>query len=174
LISARGFAAGVSLRGKWTIQDATVTYKISHLLKTAEGTSHAVKGKGECDANENCSFLVAVPVKTFESGNTNRDLHMIETVKGATYPMVVVQFSLQLQTDLAQPRSADAVVQFAGQTKTVHVDNIRLTRRSPKQIEADLTVPILLTEFQVERPSLLTVAIEDKVPVHAHGVWVHE
>lgn len=168
------FAADSSVQGKWSLQDATATYKITHLLKTAEGTSHDVKGKGQCDANSKCTFLVGVPVKTFESGNTNRDLHMIESVKGATYPMVVVQFTMQVSGDLSKPQAADAQVQFAGQTHTVHVDDIKISPKSPKQMEVDLTIPILLSQFQVERPALLTVAIEDKVPIHAHGTWVKE
>ena len=33
-------------------------------------------------------LLIAVPVKSFDSGDTNRDLHMIEATRGAQFPMI--------------------------------------------------------------------------------------
>jgi hypothetical protein len=165
------YAATSPLQGKWTLRDSSITYKITHTLKTAEGTSHDAKGKGECDVAGKCSFLIAVPVKSFNSGNSNRDLHMIKTVKGATYPMVVVQIAFQIE-DLSKPFSTNITMQFAGQKRTVHVEGVQVTRKSSDQVEADLTIPLLLSEFQVERPHLLAVPIQDEVPIHVHGAWI--
>ncbi len=54
------------------------------------GVSHAAKGKGVCTAGE-CNFLIAAPVKSFDSGDSNRDLHMLEVTRGAQFPMVIVR-----------------------------------------------------------------------------------
>ena len=46
------------------------------------GTKHVAKGKGVCKDGQ-CDFLLAVPVKSFDSGDTNRDLHMLQVTRGA-------------------------------------------------------------------------------------------
>src|SRR5581483_10648022 len=66
----------VSADNQWTLQTSTLTYQVSHPMHHVEGASHAAKGKGVCGTEE-CNFLVAVPVKSFDSGDSNRDLHML-------------------------------------------------------------------------------------------------
>ena len=48
------------------------------------------KGKGACHAGQ-CDFLIATPVKSVDSEDSNRDLHMIKASRGAQFPMVVVR-----------------------------------------------------------------------------------
>jgi hypothetical protein len=43
-----------------------------------------------CHAGQ-CDFMLAVPVKTFDSGD--RDLHIIQVTRGAAFPTVTVRFS---------------------------------------------------------------------------------
>jgi hypothetical protein len=58
--------------------------------------SHAAKGKGVCHAGQ-CDFLIAVPVKSFDSGDSNRDLHMLQVTRGGEFPMVIVRTQLPEQ-----------------------------------------------------------------------------
>ena len=58
---------------------------MSHPMHEVDGTSHAARGKGICHAGQ-CDFLIAAPVKSFDSGDTNRDLHMLEATRGASFP----------------------------------------------------------------------------------------
>jgi len=74
----------------WVADQGTLSYHMSHPMHEVDGVSHAARGKGVCHAGW-CNFLIAVPVKTFDSGDTNRDLHMIEATKGAQFPMIVVR-----------------------------------------------------------------------------------
>ncbi|MGA8289230.1 MAG: hypothetical protein WB950_11030, partial [Acidobacteriaceae bacterium] len=60
---------------QWVLQGSTLTYHMSHPMHEVDGVSHAAKGKGICHAGQ-CNFLIAVPVKSFDSGDSNRDLHM--------------------------------------------------------------------------------------------------
>ncbi len=69
---------------------STLTYHMSHPMHEVDGVSHAARGKGVCHAGW-CDFLIAVPVKSFDSGDTNRDLHMIEATRGAQFPMIQVR-----------------------------------------------------------------------------------
>jgi hypothetical protein len=41
---------------QWVLEQSTLTYHISHPLHDADGTSHAARGKGICQAGE-CNFL---------------------------------------------------------------------------------------------------------------------
>ena len=71
---------------QWVLEQSTLTYYVSHPLHQVDGVSHAARGKGVCHAGQ-CEFLIAVPVKSFESGDSNRDLHMIQVVRGAQFPI---------------------------------------------------------------------------------------
>ncbi len=78
---------------QWILEQSTLTYHVSHPLHQTEGVSHAAKGKGVCHAGQ-CDFLIAVPVKSFDSGDSNRDLHMLQATRGAQFPLVVVRTRL--------------------------------------------------------------------------------
>ena len=78
---------------QWVLEQATLTYQASHPLHQSEGASHAAKGKAVCHAGW-CDLLIAVPVKSFDSGDSNRDLHMIQVARGAQFPMVIVRTRL--------------------------------------------------------------------------------
>ena len=77
----------------WVLKESALTYHVSHPLHQTDGVSHAARGKGICHGGQ-CDFLIAVPVKSFDSGDSNRDLHMIQVTKGAEYPMVMVRTRL--------------------------------------------------------------------------------
>ena len=78
---------------QWVLGPSTLTYHVSHPLHQSEGISHAARGKGVCHAGR-CDFLIAVPVKSFDSADSNRDLHMLQVTRGAQFPMVTVRIGL--------------------------------------------------------------------------------
>ena len=100
---------------QWILEQATLTYHVSHPLHQTEGVSHAARGKGVCHEGQ-CDFLIAVPVKSFDSGDSNRDLHMVQATRGAQFPMVVVRTRLPEATFSSSTIHADLEIQFAGQT----------------------------------------------------------
>ena len=89
--------------GQWVLQQSTLSYHMSHPMHQVDGVSHAAKGKGVCHAGT-CDFLIAAPVNSFDSGDSNRDLHMIQVTRGAQFPMVSVRFRLA-QVNLNSPSS---------------------------------------------------------------------
>ena len=103
-----------------------------------DGTSHAAKGKGVCHAGE-CDFLIAAPVNSFNTGDSNRDLHMLEVTRGAQFPMVIVRTQLPENSTASGTIYADLVVQFAGQTPltfnhvTVPTHRPRATRSESRE-----------------------------------------
>jgi hypothetical protein len=156
-------------QNQWALEQSTLTWHITHPMHEVDGTSHGAKGKGTC-ANGECNFLIAVPVNTFHSGDSNRDLHTLQVVRGAEFPMVVVRTTLP-QAELNSPMiSADLEVQFAGQT--VHYSKVQLHRtRHGKDVEITGTIPATCSAFKIERPSFLTVPIHDEIPVAFDVLW---
>jgi len=159
----------VHAQGQWVLTQSTLTWHVAHPMHEVAGTSHAAKGKGNCNAGM-CDFLIAVPLNTFDSGDSNRDLHMIQAVHGAQFPMVIVRTRLAQSALGATEIDADLEVQFAGQT--VHYSHVPLHRSSHgSDVEITGTVPATCSDFKIDRPSFLTVPIHDEIPVTVDATW---
>ncbi len=154
---------------QWVLEQSTLTYHMSHPMHQLDGVSHAAKGKGSCQAGQ-CDFLIAAPVKTFDSGDSNRDLHMLQSTRGAQFPMVVVRTRLPLATPPSGTIYADLEVQFAGQTvQYKHVSFEKTTKGNDVEIVG--TVPATCSDFKIDPPSFLTVPIKNEIPVRVDMTW---
>ncbi len=157
-------------QNQWILDQSTLSYHVSHLLHQIDGVSHAARGKGVCSGKE-CDFLIAVPVKTFDSGDSNRDLHMLQATRGAEYPMVIVRTRLS-EAELASSNiNVDLEIQFAGQT--VHYNHITFQRVSQgNEVRIFGTIPAILSDFKIEPPTLLTIPVRNDIPVHVDMTWL--
>src|ERR1700693_5611522 len=99
---------------QWILQQSTLTYRVAHPLHQSEGVSHGAKGKGVCHAGQ-CEFLIAVPVKSFDSGDSNRDLHMLQVTRAGQFPIITVRTRLPESAAGTATIHADLEIQFAGQ-----------------------------------------------------------
>jgi hypothetical protein len=153
----------------WVLDQSTLSYHMSHPIHEVDGTSHAARGKGICHAGE-CDFLIAVPVKTFDSGDTNRDLHMVQVTRGAEFPIVTVRLRIP-QSEISAPTlDCDLDVQFAGNTAHyTHVPFQQQIQGTTHHIEG--TIPATLTDFKIDPPSFLTVPIKNQIPVKVDMTW---
>lgn len=153
----------------WVLEQSTLTYHMTHPIHQVYGVSHAAKGKGVCHSGE-CDFLIAAPVKSFDSGDSNRDLHMLEAVRGAQFPMVVVRTRFPEAATASPTIYADLDVQFAGQTAHYkHVPFQRVAHGNEVQITG--TIPATCSDFKIDRPSFLTVPINNEIPVKVDMTW---
>ena len=154
---------------QWVLKQSTLTYHVSHPLHQSEGVSHAARGKGMCHEGQ-CDFLIAVPVKTFDSGDSNRDLHMIQVTRGAEYPMVTVRTRLPESASTSATVKADIEIQFAGQT--AHYQQVAFelaTQGNETRITG--TIPATLIDFKIDPPSLLTMPVKNEIPVRVEMTW---
>jgi hypothetical protein len=153
----------------WMLDQSTLTYHMSHPIHEVDGVSHAARGKGVCHAGQ-CDFLVAVPVKSFNSGDSNRDLHMIQTARGAEFPIVTVRFRLAQASLTAPSLDCDLEVQFAG--NTAHYSHVAFhqTVEGPNH-HITGTIPSTLTDFKIPPPTFLTVPIKNEIPVRVDMTW---
>ncbi|MGA7909736.1 MAG: YceI family protein [Candidatus Sulfotelmatobacter sp.] len=155
--------------GQWVLEQSTLTYHVSHPLHQTEGVSHAARGKGVCHEGK-CDFLIAVPVKSFDSGDSNRDLHMLQVTRGAEFPMVVVRTRLPESASSAATIKADLEIQFAGQTAQYKQVELQVvTNGNEKRISG--TIPATLTDFKIEPPTLLTLPVKNEIPVRVEMTW---
>jgi hypothetical protein len=154
---------------QWVLQQGTLTYHVSHPLHQSEGVSHAAKGKGVCHAAQ-CEFLIAVPVKSFDSGDSNRDLHMIQVTRGAEFPLVTVRTRLPESDATASTINADLEIQFAGQTARYKQVPFKLDKQG-SAIRITGTIPATLMDFKIDPPSLLTIPVKNEIPVGVDLTW---
>jgi len=162
-------ALACAASSNWVLVHSTLTYHVSHPLHHVEGTSHAARGKGICKAGV-CNFLAAVPVKTFQSGDTNRDLHMIEVVRGAKFPMVMVRTQLPEADLKGGAIQANLTVRFVGQT--AHFSNVpfKLVPEG-REIRVVGSIPTTVSDFKIKPPELLALPISKKIPVSVDMTW---
>ncbi len=154
---------------QWVLDKCTLTYHVDHPLHHVEGVSHDARGKGVCHAGE-CDFLIAVPVKSFNSGDSNRDLHMLQITRGALYPMVVVRAEIPEAELKSSSIHANLEVQFAGQT--AHYQNVPFQlSKIGKDVRLTGTVPAKCTDFKIDPPELLTIPIKNDIPVAVDATW---
>ena len=154
---------------QWILQQSTLTYHVSHPLHQSEGVSHAAKGKGVCHAGQ-CEFLIAVPVKSFDSGDSNRDLHMVQVTRGAEFPLVTVRTRLPESDAAASSINADLEIQFAGQTAQFKQVPLKLEKQGDL-VHITGTIPATLTDFKIDPPSLLTMPVKNEIPVRVDMTW---
>lgn len=154
---------------QWILKESTLTYHVSHPLHQSEGVSHAARGKGICHEGQ-CNFLIGVPVKSFESGDSNRDLHMLQVTRGAEFPMVTVRTSLPEWAEKSTTIKADIEIQFAGQTAQYKQLAFEVTTPgNDKRISG--TIPATLTDFKIEPPTLLTLPVKNEIPIRVEMTW---
>jgi len=164
-----GLPTAAQTDSQWVLEQATLTYHVSHPLHQVEGISHAARGKGVCHAGQ-CDFLIAVPVRSFDSGDSNRDLHMLQVARGGQFPMVTVRTRLSEDASASATIYADLEVQFAGQTveyKQVPLQEV--TQGTETRISG--TIPATLTDFKIDPPSLLTIPVKNDIPVRVEMIW---
>jgi hypothetical protein len=154
---------------QWVLERSTLTYHVSHPMHQSEGVSHAARGKGVCHAGE-CDFLIAVPVKSFDSGDTNRDLHMIQVVRGGQFPVISVRTRLPESAAANTTIHADLEVEFAGQTVTYkQVALEQSSQDGATRITA--TIPATLSAFKIDPPTLLAIPVKNEMPVRVDLTW---
>src|ERR1700690_4583949 len=147
---------------QWVLEQSTLTYHVSHPLHQSEGVSHAARGKGVCHDGQ-CDFLIAVAVKSFDSGDSNRDLHMVQVTRGAEFPIVTVRTRLPESAAASATINADLEIQFAGQTAHYKQVPLKLeTQGGETHITG--TIPATLSDFKIDPPSLLTMPVKNDIP----------
>jgi polyisoprenoid-binding protein YceI len=142
-------------------KESSVTYQMTHPLHEIEATSKDIGCWVDLDpAKKEVSHVyVQIDVTTFNSENSNRDSHAMEVIDAISYPKV--KFTSTSITNNGDKLKVTGKLTFHGVTKEITFDAL------PKWESNKLTVTgnfvISLTEFKVERPSLLMIPVKDEL-----------
>jgi hypothetical protein len=101
---AAGLLAG---NGQWMLATSTLSY--------CESVSHGAKGRATC-WNGQCNFRIEALVKSFETGDLDRDAQMILITRGAQFPVMTVRMSMPDSALSGASFACDVEVDFAGRT----------------------------------------------------------
>jgi len=154
---------------QWALDASTLSYHVSHPLHEVDGVSHAALGKGVCHGGQ-CDFLVAAQVKSFDTGDSNRDLHMLQAVRGAQFPIVSVRLRLPEAALSSTTIVCDLEIQFAGQTvKYKQVPFQQVTQGNEVRVSG--TIPATMSDFKIDPPTLLAIPTKNEIPVRIEATW---
>ncbi len=139
--------------------ESSMTYRLVHPLHKIESTSKNVVYDLVADvaAKEIRSVTGVVDVTTFDSGNSNRDSHAMEVIDAISYPEA--RFTSTAITRNGDSLSVTGKLTLHGVTREV-VASV-LPKWSPQRLEVLGRFDVSLTAFNIERPSLLLIPVED-------------
>jgi hypothetical protein len=146
--------------------NGTVEYTLVHKFHKFVGVSKAMAVRGSVDA-AGLKVMARAQVSTFDSDNTNRDSHMMETVEGEKYPWVSVRAALpgfKLPTSGTTKVTVQASVELHG-VPVSHPVDITLETKDGKNFHIAFTFTESLTAHKIERPSLMFVAVDDLLTI---------
>ncbi len=170
-------AARAQTTVEWMLdgKQSSITYHLVHKLHKFDGTSHALEGKARVLPNGQAQIMVRANVESFDSGNTNRDEHMKETVEAAKFPTVELK---ALAEGLTAPATMPAKVEkkiraqitFHGVQQMFELP-VTVEWVSANEVRAAASFAISLESFKIERPSLMFVKIEDDMHLDVKVVF---
>jgi polyisoprenoid-binding protein YceI len=176
---AAGAGAGPAAEATdWAVQPgSTLGFSLVHTFHEVSGVSRAVEGKVRLLAAGRVQAMVRSRVDAFDSGNGNRDAHMLEVVEAGRYPQVVLKAAGALPAPAAGAATVALTlrgeVTFHGVTRPLEVP-VTVTFETPRRAVASGRFTISLEGFGVERPSLLFVKVDDAVVITASLVLAAE
>lgn len=149
--------------------ESSITYRIVHPLHEIEATSKDATYQLEIDPvkKEIVSVSATVDVTTFDSGNSNRDSHAMEVIDAISYPEV--SFVSSSVTEVGDSLRVMGKLTFHGVTKDIVA--MAAAAWSADKVEVRGNFALSLTEFKIERPSLLMIPVEDALRFTFAAAW---
>lgn len=140
-------------------KESSITYQLKHLLHEVESTSK----EAICTINADISnkeikkVFVQVDVTTFNSGNSNRDSNAMEVIDALSFPDS--RFTSSSITQKGDSLKVYGKLTFHGITKDIVI--AAEANWSNNKLIVNGNFDLSLTEFKVERPSLLFIPVSD-------------
>lgn len=145
-----------------------VAFDVIHKLHKVHGASKAAEGKAALHPDGRLQVMVRVPVRSFDSGDANRDSHMREVLEVGKHAHVTFKGVARLPRP---PEPGETVtVQLAGELefhghKARETVPVQLSFTSATEARATGSFQVSLEKYKVERPSLLFVKVNDECAI---------
>tara|TARA_B100000678_G_scaffold164830_1_gene137629 strand:- start:1772 stop:2101 length:330 start_codon:yes stop_codon:yes gene_type:complete len=101
---------------------------------------------------------------SFDSKNSNRDSNMLDVVEDYFYPYVSFKSKSIVSTEEGFNVIGD--ISFHGITKEFSIPITKTAQGD--RIVIDSLFSIMLTDFKIKRPALLTIKIRDRIDLKFH------
>jgi polyisoprenoid-binding protein YceI len=155
--------------------DSTIEYRGTHPAHRWTGVSHAVAGTITLDGEDAPTLPVTlcVPVRSFDSANRNRDSNALTYLDAGRFPKVCVR--IDTMTVLEKPGGGNVhhgkarlggVLTFHGVTRPLSL--LLEGEFTGDRLRADGEFTLLLSDFQIKRPALLFVPMDDTITGAVH------
>lgn len=158
----------LSQKSNATFKELKIQFFAEHLFKTVKGECKSPKienlkiisKSGQVSAE--VPFIVRCSILNMHTGDDNRDSHMWEVLG---YPQhKEIQFLVEkLESATKTGYSFQGKLTIKGKTKPISFTAISSRKNDTIKINAEFS--ILLSDFEVERPSVVFTSIKDKVKI---------
>jgi polyisoprenoid-binding protein YceI len=149
------------------LEKGEISYTVVHKLHQVTGISRKLEGLARLQPGGTTLVQVRVPVATFDSGNSNRDAHMRGATHEPLHPAAEVKGTLPPVTlPLTGPQDVtmEARVELNGIQQKQAIP-VHLEASGPQGVRAKFSFPISLDAFQIDRPELLLIKIDDRAVI---------
>ena len=147
---------------------STLRYDVKHKLHEVSAESHEMEGKALLKPDGTVQLMVRAPVASFRSGDGNRDEHMLETMDAQAYPFVIYKGVAKIQPPASYPATLDVPItgelDFHGR-KHPETVQLKVEMRSATDWHVTGGMSVSLDRYQIERPSLLLIKLEDECKI---------
>jgi len=128
------------------------------------GRSSSVMLLSDCDSNrDKCDLRFTVPVISLDSGNDNRDSNMLNYLEAFSYSEII----LNIEDFIIKEYNSDSIpctITIHGVTQAINIP-LTVKQNSSDQYTASSTFLILLDDFDIPRPKLLFVSIDNEIRI---------
>ncbi|WP_342377542.1 YceI family protein [Myxococcus stipitatus] len=157
---------------------SSLTYKLHHPAHEVVGKAKPSDGKARLMPDGTLQVAVRANIKDFDSGNGNRDAHMMEVTEMAKFPIVDFKgvakgVTMPTAFPAKVPVTLKGKLTFHGVTQDVEVP-LTVVFKSATEVTTEGSFDISLDAYKVERPSLLMVKVDDKLVLEPALVFVVE
>jgi Uncharacterized conserved protein len=149
------------LASQYSITGSKVVYYGDHALHKWEGSTNSAVGTLIYDTyNKTYSCTVTIPLNTFSSGNDNRDSNMLYYCNAIEYPDIV--FKSDMINVNKQSIDIEGIIEFAGEKRKLKTV-AKLIKLNQNEFSIKGEFQIYLSNFNIARPSLLFIKMEDNI-----------
>lgn len=166
LLILMGMVVGIGVQAQQTLRvdkaNSSIKYFMKHALHSWQGVSQDINSIIQLNAQGDIEKVAAtVPVKSFDSKNSNRDSHMLEVTDALIHPNV--SFFSTSVSKTADGYDVKGMLNFHGVEKPVNIQAKEVRQGSHRTITGSFI--FLLEDHKIERPTLMMVKTDNEVRI---------
>ena len=149
-----------------------IKYTGNHPLHSWTGISKDIDFKLDCNIDD-CIMSVSTPLDKFNSGNDSRDSNMLYYTESLSYPLVSFKSnSFKFNEEFDKSISISGILNFHGINKKIPLKIVLNNQNDEFWATCDFNFD--LDSFNIERPSLLMLKIDNSIKIETKFKLIKE